>query len=88
MAGDVKGGAWSKIKALSEVRAGPRVVQMFKEVKAQERAVRVCAQRGVCPVSPIDVAAPGRDPAGAAGSPVPRWPPVPREPCTAGQCIR
>lgn len=41
-----KEGPGSKIKALSEVRAGPRVVQMFKEVSA-ERAVRVCAQR-VC----------------------------------------
>lgn len=53
---------------------------MFTEVKAQERAEGVCAE-GVCPVSPIDVAGQGRGSAGVAGSPLPCWPAVPREPC-------
>lgn len=54
---------------------------------AGESGEGVCVE-GVYPVSPIDVAAPGRDPAEATGSPLPSWPPVPRETCTAGQCIR
>lgn len=34
-------------KVLSELRAGPSIVPMFKEVKARERVVRVYVQR-VC----------------------------------------
>ena len=39
----------SKIKALSELRAGLRVVQMFEEVKAQERVLRLRVQRVCAP---------------------------------------
>lgn len=39
----------SEIKVLSELRAGVRVVPMFKEVKAREGALTVCVQRVCAP---------------------------------------
>lgn len=74
LAGSMKGGA--KIKVRSQLRKGWALGS--PSIRGSESAGEyVCRGCG----SPIDVAAPGRGQAGAAGSSSQGWPPVPEEPC-------
>lgn len=88
LAGGMKGGAKESDQSTVRVEGWARGSPDVRGSKSAGESVEAARAEGVCPVSPIDVAAPGRDRAGEAGSPLPGWPPVPREPCAAGQCIR